>query len=36
MARISKAQLLKLQKKYKTDAAIGEQFGLRGGSSSAS
>jgi DNA invertase Pin-like site-specific DNA recombinase len=28
MARISKAQLLKLQKKYKTDAAIGEQFGI--------
>ena len=28
MARISKAQLLKLQKKFKTDAAIGEQFGI--------
>jgi DNA invertase Pin-like site-specific DNA recombinase len=28
MARISKAQLVKLQKKFKTDAAIGEQFGI--------
>jgi hypothetical protein len=28
MARISKAQLIKLQKKFKTDAAIGEQFGI--------
>lgn len=28
MARISKAQLIKLQKKLKTDAAIGEQFGI--------
>jgi Mor family transcriptional regulator len=28
MARISKAQLIKLQKKMKTDAAIGEQFGI--------
>lgn len=28
MARISKAQLLKLQKKLKTDAKIGEQFGI--------
>lgn len=28
MARISKTQLLKLQKKFKTDAAIGEQFGI--------
>lgn len=28
MARISEAQLLKLQKKFKTDAAIGEQFGI--------
>lgn len=28
MARISKAQLIKLQKKFQTDAAIGEQFGI--------
>ncbi|KMQ50855.1 hypothetical protein CHISP_2206 [Chitinispirillum alkaliphilum] len=28
MARISKSQLVKLQKKFKTDAAIGEQFGI--------
>ena len=28
MARISKTQLIKLQKKLKTDAAIGEQFGI--------
>lgn len=28
MARISKAQLIKLQNKLKTDAAIGEQFGI--------
>jgi hypothetical protein len=28
MARISKAQLIKLQKKYTTDAKIGEQFGI--------
>jgi hypothetical protein len=28
MARISKAQLVKLQKKYTTDAKIGEQFGI--------
>ena len=28
MARISKTQLMKLQKKLKTDAAIGEQFGI--------
>jgi hypothetical protein len=28
MARISKAQLIKLQKKLTTDAAIGEQFGI--------
>ena len=28
MARISKAQLIKLQKKFRTDAAIGEQFGI--------
>jgi hypothetical protein len=28
MARISKTDLLKLQKKFKTDAAIGEQFGI--------
>lgn len=28
MARISKAQLIKLQKKMKTDAAIGEQFDI--------
>ncbi len=28
MARISKAQLIKLQKKLQTDAAIGEQFGI--------
>lgn len=28
MARISKAQLMKLQKKLQTDAAIGEQFGI--------
>lgn len=28
MARITKAQLVKLQKKLKTDALIGEQFGI--------
>jgi hypothetical protein len=28
MARISKNQLLKLQKKYKTDEAIGKLFGI--------
>jgi hypothetical protein len=28
MARISKAQLISLQKKFKTDALIGEQFGI--------
>jgi DNA invertase Pin-like site-specific DNA recombinase len=28
MARIAKSQLLKLQKKYKTDARIGELFGV--------
>lgn len=28
MARITKAQLIKLQKKFVTDAAIGEQFGI--------
>jgi Mor family transcriptional regulator len=28
MARINKAQLIKLQKKLKTDAKIGEQFGI--------
>lgn len=28
MARISKSQLIKLQKKLKTDAKIGEQFGI--------
>jgi len=28
MARISKAQLIKLQKKLKTDAKIGEQYGI--------
>ncbi len=28
MAKITKAQLIKLQKKLKTDAAIGEQFGI--------
>ena len=28
MARITKAQLIKLQKKLKTDAKIGEQFGI--------
>jgi hypothetical protein len=28
MARISKGQLEKLQKKYKTDAAIGKLFGI--------
>jgi hypothetical protein len=28
MARISKTQLIKLQKQLKTDAAIGEQFGI--------
>ena len=28
MPRITKAQLIKLQKKFKTDAAIGEQFGI--------
>ena len=28
MARITKAQLIKLQKKLKTDAKIGEQYGI--------
>ena len=28
MARISKEQLIKLQKKLRTDAKIGEQFGI--------
>ena len=28
MARISKSQLITLQKKLKTDAAIGERFGI--------
>jgi len=28
MAKITKAQLAKLQKKHKTDAAIGELFGI--------
>lgn len=28
MSRISKAQLIKLQKQLRTDAAIGEQFGI--------
>jgi len=28
MARISKSELVKLQKKLKTDAAIGAQFGI--------
>ncbi len=28
MARISKEQLIKLQKKFRTDARIGEQFGI--------
>jgi DNA invertase Pin-like site-specific DNA recombinase len=28
MARISKEQLIKLQKKFRTDAKIGEQFGI--------
>jgi len=28
MPRISKVQLIKLQKKFKTDALIGEQFGI--------
>lgn len=28
MARISKAQLIKLQKRLKTDAKIGEQYGI--------
>lgn len=28
MAKISKSQLIKLQKKFVTDAAIGEQFGI--------
>jgi Mor family transcriptional regulator len=28
MAKVSKVQLMKLQKKLKTDAAIGEQFGI--------
>ena len=28
MAKITKAQLVKLQKKHKTDAAIGELFGI--------
>mgnify|MGYP002749841644 CR=1 FL=1 len=28
MARITKAQLIRLQKKFKTDAKIGEQYGI--------
>lgn len=28
MARISKAELVRLQKKFKTDARIGEEFGI--------
>ena len=28
MARITKTQLVKLQKKFKTDAKIGDQFGI--------
>ena len=28
MPRITKSQLIKLQKKFKTDAAIGEQYGI--------
>ncbi len=28
MARISKAELTRLQKKFKTDARIGEEFGI--------
>jgi hypothetical protein len=28
MARINKEQLIRLQKKYRTDAKIGEQFGI--------
>ena len=28
MAKISKSQLIKLQKKLKTDAKIGEEFGI--------
>lgn len=28
MARITKAQLVRLQKKFKTDAKIGDQFGI--------
>ncbi|MBD3343528.1 MAG: helix-turn-helix domain-containing protein [Chitinivibrionales bacterium] len=28
MARITKTELIRLQKKLKTDAAIGEQFGI--------
>ncbi len=28
MARISKQELLRLQKKFKTDARIGEEFGI--------
>lgn len=28
MARISKSQLIKLQKKFKTDAKIGDQYGI--------
>jgi len=28
MARITKAQLIRLQKKFKTDAAIGREFGI--------
>ncbi|MFW6244903.1 MAG: helix-turn-helix domain-containing protein [Fibrobacterota bacterium] len=28
MAKITKSQLIKLQKKLKTDAAIGDQFGI--------
>lgn len=28
MARITKAQLIRLQKRFKTDAKIGEQFGI--------
>jgi DNA invertase Pin-like site-specific DNA recombinase len=28
MARISKAELIRLQKKFRTDARIGEEFGI--------
>ncbi|MDO5576742.1 MAG: helix-turn-helix domain-containing protein [Fibrobacter sp.] len=28
MARISKSELIRLQKKFKTDARIGEEFGI--------